>query len=151
MINLKKTVLASLFLVSSAFAQDGGLKGLLIDNASVGVSVGMMSYVSSNPEMDLAYSVNYTKSINAVVGVQLGSGFGSLTNSNGTLDFSTLSGRGLFNLSNLSISTCADLKFYASAGASLMSVEDGGRTIMPNLGGGVKYVISDKHDNIDID
>ena len=70
MINLKKTVLASLFLVSSAFAQDGGLKGLLTDNASVGVSVGMMSYVSSNPDLDLAYGVNYTKSINAVVGVQ---------------------------------------------------------------------------------
>ena len=108
MINLKKTVLASLFLVSGVFAQDGGLKALLSDNASLGLSVGMMSYVSSNPEMDLAYSVNYTKSINAVVGVQLGSGFGSLTNSSGTLDFSTLSGKGLFNLSNLSISSCAN-------------------------------------------
>ena len=42
MINLKKTVLASLFLATSAFAQDGGLKGLLTDNASIGASVGMM-------------------------------------------------------------------------------------------------------------
>ena len=55
------------------------------------------------------------------------------------------------NLSNLSISTCADLKFYASAGASLMSVEDGGSALMPNLGGGLKYAISDKHENMDVD
>ena len=55
MINLKKTVLASLFLVSSAFAQDGGLKSLLTDNASIGASVGMMSYVSSDSDMELAY------------------------------------------------------------------------------------------------
>ena len=75
MINLKKTVLASLFLVSSAFAQDGGLKALLTDNASIGASVGMMSYVSSDSDMELAYGVNYTKSINAVVGVQVRFGF----------------------------------------------------------------------------
>ena len=57
MINLKKTVLAFLFLASSAFAQDGGLKGLLTDNASIGASVGMMSYVSSDSDMELAYGV----------------------------------------------------------------------------------------------
>ena len=85
MINLKKTVLASLFLASSAFAQDGGLKGLLTDNASIGASVGMMSYVSSDSDMELAYGVNYTKSINAVVGVQAGFLSGALTNSSGTL------------------------------------------------------------------
>ena len=151
MINLKKTVLASLFLVSSAFAQDGGLKALLTDNASIGASVGMMSYVSSDSDMELAYGVNYTKSINAVVGVQAGFLSGALTNSSGTLDFSALTAKGLVNLSNLSISTCADLKFYASAGASLMSVEDGGSALMPNLGGGLKYAISDKHENMDID
>lgn len=151
MINLKKTVLASLFLVSSAFAQDGGLKALLTDNASIGASVGMMSYVSSDSDMELAYGVNYTKSINAVVGVQAGFLSGALTNSSGTLDFSALTAKGLVNLSNLSISTCADLKFYASAGASLMSVEDGGSALMPNLGGGLKYAISDKHENMDVD
>ena len=69
MINLKKTVLASLFLVSSAFAQDGGLKGLLTDNASFGLSVGMISYVSSDSNMELAYGVNYTKQLNAVLGI----------------------------------------------------------------------------------
>ena len=35
MINLKKTVLASLFLVSSAFAQDRGLKVLLTDKENL--------------------------------------------------------------------------------------------------------------------
>ena len=44
MINLKKTVLASLFLVSSAFAQDGGLKGLLIDNNQIYVSLIYLIY-----------------------------------------------------------------------------------------------------------
>ena len=151
MINLKKTVLASLFLVSSAFAQDGGLKALLTDNASIGASVGMMSYVSSNPDMELAYGVNYTKSINAVVGVQAGLLSGALTNSSGTLDFSSLTAKGLVNLSNLSISTCSNLKFYASAGAGLMNVKDSGRALMPNLGGGVKYVFSDKYENMDLD
>jgi len=151
MINLKKMFLASLFLASSAFAQDGGLKGLLTDNASIGASVGMMSYVSSDSEMDLAYGVNYTKSINSVVGIQAGFLSGALTNSSGTIDFSALSAKGLVNLSNLSISTCADLKFYASAGASLMSLEDGGSSLVPNLGGGLKYVISDKYENIDVD
>ena len=38
MINLKKTVLASLLIVSSTSAQDGGLKGLLTDDASLGRS-----------------------------------------------------------------------------------------------------------------
>ena len=58
MINLKKTVLASLFIVSTTFAQDGGLKGLLTDDASLGASVGMISYLSSNSEMDLTYGLN---------------------------------------------------------------------------------------------
>ena len=151
MINLKKTVLASLFLASSAFAQDGGLKGLLTDNASIGASVGMMSYVSSDSDMELAYGVNYTKSINAVVGVQAGFLSGALTNSSGTLDFSALTAKGFVNLSNLSISNCADLKFYASAGANLMSLDQDGSAVIPNLGGGLKYVISDKYENFDID
>ena len=151
MINLKKTILASLFLVSSAFAQDGGLKALLIDDASVGASVGMMSYLSSDSDMSLTYGVNYTKNINAVVGIQIGSGFGSLTNSSGTIEFSTMTAKGIVTLSNLSISTCPSMKFYASAGANLMSVEDGGSAVMPNIGGGLKYAISDKFENMNID
>ena len=148
MINLKKTVLASLFLVSSAFAQDGGLKGLITDNASIGASVGMMSYLSSDSDMEFAYGVNYTKSLNAVIGVQAGFLSGAISNTTGTLEFSALTAKGLVNLSNLSISTCADLNLYASAGASLMSFEDDGSAIIPNLGGGLWYAISDK---IDID
>ena len=151
MINLKKTVLASLFLMSTAYAQDGGLKSLLIDNASIGLSTGLMSYVSSDPEMDLTYSVNYTKSINAVFGVQLGTGFGALTNTNGTTEFSITTGKGLFNLSNLSISSCANLKYYASVGAALLSTDGEGRSLMPNLGGGIKLAFSEKYQNIDLD
>ena len=47
MINLKNLALASLFVTTSAFAQDGGLKGLVLDNASVGVNVGALTYVSA--------------------------------------------------------------------------------------------------------
>ena len=151
MINLKKTVLASLFLVSNAFAQDGGLKSLLIDNASIGGSVGIISYVSSGSDMELTYGLNYTKSINAVVGVQAGFVSGALTNSSGSIDFSALSAKGLVNLSNLSVSSCTDLKFYASAGANLMSLDQDGSALVPNFGGGLKYVFSEKYQNFDVD
>lgn len=150
MINLKKTVLASLFIVSTTFAQDGGLKGLLTDDASLGASVGMISYLSSNSEMDLTYGLNYTKSINAVVALQAGYIVGSLSNDSGTLDYSGLSTKGIVNLSNLSISSC-NIKMYVLGGASLMSIEDGGRAVVPNAGAGLKYAVSDKNQNIDID
>ena len=112
----------------------------MTDNASIGGSVGIISYVSSGSDMELTYGLNYTKSINAVVGVQAGFVSGALTNSSGSLDFSALSAKGLVNLSNLSVSSCTDLKFYASAGANLMSLDQDGSALIPNFGGGLKYV-----------
>ena len=61
--------------------------------------------------MELAYGVNYMKSINAVIGVQAGFLSGALTNSSGTLDFSALTAKGLVNLSNLS-SLFSVIKFF---------------------------------------
>ena len=44
MINLKKVALASLFVATSAFAQDGGIhKDLLTNDASIGLNLGAIS------------------------------------------------------------------------------------------------------------
>lgn len=57
MINLKKIALASLFVATSAFAQDGKLKGLLIDDASVGVEAGASRYMSDS-DLEFGYGLS---------------------------------------------------------------------------------------------
>lgn len=146
MINLKKVALASLFVATSAFAQDGGIKGLLMDNASVGINLGALTYVSADSNMELGFGVNYTKQINAVVALQGGFMSAGLSNSTDTMNFSAINLKGLVNVSNLSIGSCYKAKFYLSAGASVMNIEDGGRAVVPNAGGGLKYAFNDKMD-----
>ena len=90
MINLKKIALASLFVASGAFAQEGGLKGLLTDDASVGVSVGALTYVSSDSDVEFGYGLNYTKQINAVVTVQGAYLSGGLSSSKDSMNFTAL-------------------------------------------------------------
>jgi outer membrane protein OmpA-like peptidoglycan-associated protein len=151
MINLKKTLLASLFVASGAFAQDGGLKGLLTDDASVGAAVGALTYVSADSDMELAYGVNYTKSLSSVISVQAGYLSGGLSSSKDEMTFTAITAKGLINISNLSVGSCSSAKLYLSGGASLMSIEDDGSAIVPNAGGGLKYAINDKYQNIDLD
>jgi len=150
MINLKKIALASLFVASGAFAQDGGLKGLLTDDASVGVSVGALTYISSDPDVEFGYGLNYTKQINAVVAVQGAYLSGGLSSSTDSMNFTALSVKGLVNLSNLSVGSNSNAKLYVSGGASLMSIEDGGSALVPNVGAGLKYAC-DSYQNLDLD
>jgi len=150
MINLKKIALASLFVASGAFAQDGGLKGLLTDDASVGVSVGALTYISSDPDVEFGYGLNYTKQVNAVVAVQGAYLSGGLSSSTDSMNFTALSVKGLVNLSNLSVGSNSNAKLYVSGGASLMSIEDGGSALVPNVGAGLKYAC-DSYQNLDLD
>ena len=151
MINLKKTLLASLFVASGAFAQDDGLKGLQTDDASIGAAVGALTYVSADSDTELAYGVNYTKSLSSVISVQAGYLSGGLSSSKDEMTFTAITTKGLINISNLSVGSCSSAKLYLSGGASLMSIEDDGSAIVPNAGGGLKYAMNDKYQNIDID
>ena len=148
MINLKKTVLASLFLVSNAFAQDGGLKGLLTDNASFGLSTGVFTYVAADSNFELAYGLNYSKQLNAVLALQGGIISGGLSNAKDTLSFNAISLKGLMNLTNLSIGNETDANVYFSAGINVMSFDEEGSAVIPNVGMGLRYALNN---NIDID
>ena len=98
MVNFKNFFLVSIFLVSSTFAQDGGLKGLFTDNASVGLSSGMFTYVSADSNYEMFYGLNYSKQLNAVLALQGGVISGSLSNSLETLNFNALTLKGLMFL-----------------------------------------------------
>ena len=151
MINLKKIALASLFVASGAFAQENGLKGLLTDDASVGVSFGAFTYVSGDSDVEFGYGLNYTKQINAVIAVQGSYLSGGLSSSKDSMNFTSLSAKGLVNLSNLSVGSNSNAKLYVSGGASLMSIEDGGTALVPNVGGGLKFACTEKCPNLDFD
>jgi len=147
MINLKKVALASLFVASSAFAQDGGIKGLLTNDASVGLNLGALTYISADSNMELGFGVNYTKQVNAVVALQAGFLSAGLSNATDTLSFSALTLKGIVNVSNLSVGSCTGAKFYLSGGVNMMSFDEG-KSLVPNVGGGIKYAVND---NMDID
>ncbi len=147
MINLKNLALASLFVTTSAFAQDGGLKGLVLDNASIGVNVGAFTYVAADRNLDLAYGLNYTKQINSVVALQAGVLKGALSNEAEAFDFNAITLKGLVNLTNLSVGSCPKAKFYLSGGVNILHYNEE-RAVIPNLGGGVKYALNN---NIDLD
>jgi outer membrane protein OmpA-like peptidoglycan-associated protein len=149
MINLKKAAIASLFVATSAFAQDGGVKGLLLNDASVGLNVGLFNSLSEGSEMELGYGLNYTKQVNAVVGIQVGVMMGSLTNNTeGTDEFTSLNVRGIMNTSNLSINSCPKANFYLAGGFNIMSIGDDSlsNALTPNVGVGMKYAMSNKLD-----
>jgi len=150
MINLKKVALASLFVASSAFAQESGIKGLLTNDASIGVNVGVFNYLSANLNPQLGFGFNYTKNLNAVVGFQAGLLNGALSRDSGDekKSFTGFSTKGIVNISNLSVDPNADLKFYAAVGASLLNIKESGSTLSPNIGGGVKFLLKD---NLDLD
>ena len=103
MVNFKKIFLLTIFIVSSSFAQDGGLKSLLTDNASFGLSTGVFTYVSADSNFELAYGFNYSKQLNAVLALQGGLISGGLSTSEDTLSFNAISLKGLMNLTNLSV------------------------------------------------
>ena len=147
MINLKNLALASLFVTTSAFAQDGGLKGLVLDNASIGVDVGAFRYVSADRNLDVAFGLNYTKQISSVFAFQAGVLNGALSNKAEELAFNALTLKGLINLTNLSVGSSPKAKLYLSGGVNVLSFDDG-NAVIPTLGAGIKYAL---YNNIDLD
>ncbi len=147
MIKLKKVALASLFVVYSAFAQDGGLKGLITNDASIGLNTGLYTYVSSNSNMELGFGANYTKQMTSVLGLQLGFMSATLSNELDTMEFTSLSLKGLVNLSNLSIGGAENTKLYLAGGFNIM-MEDDDNKVVPSIGAGLKYSLND---NLDLD
>ena len=148
MVNFKNFLLVSIFIVSSSFAQDGGLKGLLTNNASVGLSSGIFTYVSADSNYEMFYGLNYSKQLNAVLALQGGLISGSLSSSEETLDFNALTIKGLMNLTNMSLGNDSDTKIYLSGGLNIMSFDEGGKAVIPNVGAGLKYALKN---NIDLD
>lgn len=148
MVNFKKIFLGTIFIVSSSFAQDGGLKSLLTDNASFGLSTGVFTYVSADSDFELAYGFNYSKQLNAVLALQGGLISGGLSNSTETLEFNALTIKGLMNLTNMSIGSDLGAKVYLSGGLNVMSFDEGGKAVIPNVGAGLKYALKN---NIDLD
>ena len=147
MINLKNLALASLFVTTSAFAQDGGLKGLVLDNASIGVDVGAFRYVSADRNLDVAFGLNYTKQISSVFALQAGVLNGALSNEAEELAFNALTLKGLINITNLSVGSSPKAKLYLSGGVNVLSFDDG-NAVIPTLGAGIKYAL---YNNIDLD
>ena len=147
MINLKNLALASLFVTTSAFAQDGGLKGLVLDNASIGVDVGAFRYVSADRNLDVAFGLNYTKQISSVFALQAGVLNGALSNEAEELAFNALTLKGLINLTNLSVGSSPKAKLYLSGGVNVLLFDDG-NAVIPTLGAGIKYAL---YNNIDLD
>jgi outer membrane protein OmpA-like peptidoglycan-associated protein len=147
MINLKNLALASLFVTTSAFAQDGGLKGLVLDNASIGVDVGAFRYVSADRNLDVAFGLNYTKQINSVFALQAGVLNGALSNEAEELAFNALTLKGLINITNLSVGSSPKAKLYLSGGVNVLLFDDG-NAVIPTLGAGIKYAL---YNNIDLD
>lgn len=141
MIILKKLALASLFVATSAFAQDGGVKGLLLNDASIGLNAGLFSSLAEGSEMEFGYGLNYTKQLSSVVGVQVGVMMGSLTNSIGSNEFTSLNVRGILNTSNLSINTSPKTIFYVAGGFNVMSIvaDSLANALTPTVGLGMKY------------
>ena len=146
MIDLKKMALASLFVATSAFAQDGKLKGLLIDDASVGVEVGANKYMGDS-DLELGYGLNYTKQINSLFALKGGYFAGTLTDQTKSEEYTALTVEGLVNLSNLSVGASNTLKVYLSTGLAFVTVDDkDDSSLVPNLGAGVKYAINESVD-----
>jgi len=148
MIKLKKIAIVLLFVASSAFAQEGGLKEILTNDASIGLNVGALTYISADSDMELGYGLNYTKQVSSVVAVQGSYLLGALSSSKDSMNFTALTVKGLVNLSNLSVGSVSNVKLYVSGGLSLMSIEDNGAAVVPNIGAGFKYAMND---NVDLD
>ena len=138
MINLKNLAFASLFITTSAFAQNSAFKRMLLDDGSIGVKATSFQYLYKGSNMDFGYGVNYSKQISPVVGVQIGYSNTKLSNNSDTIDANSLTLNTSFNLTNVSVGAAKNILFYLSAGFQIMSYED--RAVVPNLGTGANIL-----------
>jgi outer membrane protein OmpA-like peptidoglycan-associated protein len=154
MTKLKKLVFASLFLGLSAFAQDSGLKGMLLNNASFGVNVGSYSFTNSPSDIGMGFAVNYTKNFSSAFGLQVSYLSGMLTDGAEEateMNFTGFGLNGILNISNLSVNKGEDCKsvYYATFGfASLTDDTDSETYFSPRTGLGMRTNLKN---NIDLD
>jgi len=99
---LQKLILTSFFIVSTVNAQELNLENLLTNNASIGVSLGMMSTISNSSDVERNISIHYSKQINYLLALQGGFISGSIPDSDQGNEFTGLTANGMINLSNLS-------------------------------------------------
>ena len=144
MINLKNLAFASLFITTSAFAQNSTFKRLLIDDASIGVKAMSFQYLYEGSNVDFGYGVKYSKQISPVVGVQIGYVNATLSRDSDTITANALALSTSFNLTNVSIGAAKNILFYLSAGFNIMKYNE--RAITPNLGTGAKYSLTNSLD-----
>ena len=144
MINFKNLALTTLLITSSAFAQNSGIKGLLINDASIGVNGLSYQYLSAGSNVDFGYGLKYSKQISPVVGVNLGYNISTLSNDTLTIDFNAFTVNTTINLTNVSVGAASNVLFYLSAGFNVMNYEE--RAITPNIGTGAKYSLTNSLD-----
>ena len=148
---LQKLILTSFFIVSTVNAQELNLENLLTNNASIGVSLGMMSTISNSSDVERNISIHYSKQINYLLALQGGFISGSIPDSDQGNEFTGLTANGMINLSNLSFGSNSKSILYISAGGKLLNTEKEGKELLANFGGGLKYAIKDQYQNIDLD
>lgn len=144
MINFKNLALVSLLITFSAFAQNSGIKGLLINDASIGVNGLSYQYLSAGSNVDFGYGLKYSKQISPVFGVNLGYNVSTLSNDIDTIDFDAISVNTTINLTNVSVGAASNVLFYLAAGFNVINYEE--RAVTPNIGTGAKYSLTSSLD-----
>lgn len=146
----KGLILVFLFITFHLVSQETKPKNLLTNNASIGLTIGTASYISTASDFKTNFCINYTKHVNSIIALQGGFTSERLPNSKDGNSFNGLTANGIINLSNLSYSSNSKSILYISAGGKLLNTKKG-KELIPNLGGGLKYAINDNHQNIDLD
>ena len=113
-----KLIITTFFLIIHVNGQEINLKNTLTNNASIGMSVGVMSYTLNNIDTARIISIPYTKHINYLVALQGGLIFGSIPDRNFGNDFNGLTANGIINLSNLSFGSSPKSIIYLSVDVS---------------------------------
>ena len=144
-----KLIITTFFLIIHVNGQEINLKNTLTNNASIGMSVGVMSYTLNNIDAERIISIHYTKHINYLVALQGGLIFGSIPDRNFGNDFNGLTANGIINLSNLSFGSSPKSIIYISTGGKLLNTKNEGKELLTNFGVGRKSAINTQHQNID--
>ena len=110
----KSLIILSIFISCSLTAQEENLVNTFINNASIGINIGVISDLSNNTDKITFFS--YTKHINHVMALQFGGTLGGVTNSHFGDGLNGVAANGIINLSNLTFGTGSSSLLYVSAG-----------------------------------
>ena len=147
---IKKSLIVLLIFISYSLTGQENLKNIFTNDASIGLNMSLVSHISNN-NIDKITFFNYTKHINHIIALQFGGTFGSHTNSYFGSGLSGVSANGIMNLSNLTYGKSSKSLFYLSAGGYLIDTKTEGKEAIANIGGGIKFNISDQYQRIDLD